>query len=229
MNHKWHRLLALLTGIFLLLCCFWVLAEMPAFTAENAFYRVERAAFLQESTFLEAPYLSTIHYSGRGMRDGKYFVYSGIGVTENALHVTELQKKPPFSRWYADEEMVTIPLTGDLTAEWNPWGGAWDTPLLVYTPLTFDHGCATIAVGELGFTQEFDATESGLVSVSFYAYSTDPTFDPVRDQVQWRQLDLLPVHYNETQKTQDVRLTVTLYDSEGREIEQLERVYPKYE
>ena len=38
MNHKWHRLLALLTGIFLLLCGFWVLAEMPAFTAENAFY-----------------------------------------------------------------------------------------------------------------------------------------------------------------------------------------------
>ena len=227
MNHKWHRLLALLTGIFLLLCGFWVLAEMPAFTAENAFYRVERAAFLHESTFLEAPYLSTIHYSGRGMRDGKYFVYSGIGVTESALHVTELQKKPPFSRWYADEEMVTIPFTGDLTAEFEPFHAEfYDVNVLVHTPLDFDRGLVTVTVeGGTEHWQYFTPTASGLVNVRFPKLQ----FTEEGDQIRYQMYDLRSVGYDESKKTRDVHLTVTLYDSEGREIEQLKRVYPKYE
>lgn len=227
MKDKWHRLLALLTGIFLLLCCFWVLAEMPAFTAENAFYRVERAAFLQESTFLEAPYLTTIHYAGRGARSGKYFVYSGIGVTESALHVTELQKKPPFSRWYADEEMVTIPLTGDLTAEFEPFHAEFhDVNVLVHTPLDFDRGLVTVTVeGGTEHWQYFTPTASGLVNVRFPKLQ----FTEEGDQIRYQMYDLRSVGYDESKKTRDVHLTVTLYDREGREIEQLKRVYPKYE
>ena len=227
MNNKWHRLLALLTGIVLLLCGFWVLAEMPAFTAKNAFYRVERSAFLQKSTFLEAPYLSQIHYSGRGVRSGKYFVYSGIGVTEKALHVTELRKKPPFSRWYADEEMVVIPLTGDLTAEFGPFHAEfYDASVLIHTPLDFDRGLVTLTVeGGTEHWQYFTPTESGLVNVHF----PELQFTEEGDQIRWRQFDLRSIGYDETEKTQDVRLTVTLYDSEELPLTVLDRVYPKYE
>lgn len=227
MKDKWHRLLALLTGIFLLLCGFWVLAEMPAFTAENAFYRVERAAFLQESTFLGVDFLGNTHVSGGSPPTGSLMDYAAVGKTDSALHVTELRKKPPFSRWYAEEEMVTIPLTGDLTAEFEPFRAEFhDVNVLVHTPLDFDRGLVTVTVE--GGTEHwcyFTPTASGLVNVRF------PKLQFTEDgyQIRWRQYDLRSVGYDESKKTRDVHLTVTLYDREGREIEQLKRVYPKYE
>ena len=43
---KIKRLICLLCVIVLLMSCFWILADMPAFTAEGAFHRAERRSFL---------------------------------------------------------------------------------------------------------------------------------------------------------------------------------------
>ena len=54
MKNKWLRLLSLLTGIFLLLGCFWIVMDMPNLTAEGAFFKAERRQILKERPFLEA-------------------------------------------------------------------------------------------------------------------------------------------------------------------------------
>ena len=58
---KIKRLICLLLVIVLLMSCFWILADMPAFTAEGAFRRAERRSFLQESTFLGVDFLGKTH------------------------------------------------------------------------------------------------------------------------------------------------------------------------
>lgn len=229
MNRKLSRLLALLAGIVLLLWCFWIVADMPAFTAKGAFHRAECRQLLQESTFLDAIFLADIHYSGRDVMNGKLFVHTGVGVTETALHTTELCNKKPLM-WYNDEQTVTIPLTGDLTAEWNPWCAEWqDIGVLVYSPLDFHHGFVTVVVGDLGFDQEFSATETGLVNVTFPRLGSNPALDEERQQITWRQYDLRSVGYDKSKKSRDVTLKVRLLDEDGNELANLKRVYSKYE
>ena len=67
---KIRRLICLLLVIVLLMSCFWILADMPAFTAEGAFHRAERRSFLQESTFLGVDFLGKTHVSGSGIPSG---------------------------------------------------------------------------------------------------------------------------------------------------------------
>lgn len=224
---KIRRLICLLLVIVLLMSCFWILADMPAFTAEGAFYRAERRSFLQESTFLGADFLGKTHVSGSGIPSGSLFDYAAVGKTDSALHITELRKKPPFSRWYANEEMVTIPLTEELTAEWEPFHAEyWAVNLLVYTPLAFDRGQVTLSVnGGAEYQQDFTPTESGLIHVGF----PELRHSEEGRQIQWRQFDLRSIRYDESQKTQDVLLTVVLYNSKGQRVAGLERLYPKYE
>ena len=227
MKNKWLQLLSLLTGIFLLLGCFWIVMDMPNLTAEGAFFKAERRQILKESTFLEAFYLANVGYSGKDVMNGSIFVHTGVGKTETALHTTELCRKMPSPLWYNEEEMVVIPLTGDLTAEWNPWCAEWQRiGVLVYSPLVFDHGCVTVTVGRFGFTQELDATETGLMIVEFPDLSDDPIFDQIRQQIQWRQYDLRSIGYDESQKTIDVTLKVILYDSANVEIARVVKDYP---
>ena len=81
MKNKWLRLLSLLTGIFLLLGCFWIVMDMPNLTAEGAFFKAERRQILKESTFLEAFYLANVGYSGKDVMNGGIFVHTGVGKT----------------------------------------------------------------------------------------------------------------------------------------------------
>ena len=225
---KIKRLIFLLCAIGLLMGCFWVLADMPAFTAKSAFYRAERSAFLEESSFLGTDFLGKSLVGGGGSPPtGSLMDYVIVGKTDSALHITELRKKPPFSRWYASEEMVTIPLAGELTAEWEPFHAEYSAVnLVVYTSLVFDYGQVTLMVeGSKAYRQEFSPTQSGLIHVDF----PELRHSEESKQIQWRQFDLRSIHYDESQKTLDVTLEVTLYDSSGAQIVHLERLYPKYE
>ena len=227
MRNKWLQLLALLTSICLLLVCFWIVTNMPNLTAEGAFFKAERRQLLEESDFLEAFYLAKVQYSGKDVMSGSIFVHTGVGKTETALHTTELCRKMPFSLWYNEEETVVIPLTGDLTAEWNPWCAEWQRiGVLVYSPLAFDRGCVTICVGDQDFTQEFAPEKTGLVNVEFPNLGRDQDLDNFRKQITWRQYDLRSIGYDKSLKIHNVTLEVVLYDSANSEVARIIKEYP---
>lgn len=229
MKNKWVRLAAQLTLLAALLTALWILADMPAFTAESAFRKAERRQLLEESTFLESIFLVNAHYSGKDVMNGSIFVHAGVGKTENALHVTELCKQMPFPLWYNEEETVVIPLDGDVTAEWNPWCAEWQKiGVLVYSPLAFDHGYATICIGEWSFTEEFTATESGLVNVPFPNLGSNLSLDEERQQITCRQYDMRSIGYDKSLKTDDVALKVTLYDEDGGQVAAVTKEYPAF-
>lgn len=227
MKNKTLQMLALLLLLFLLLGGFWVLMDMPAFSAKSAFHRAERAQLLNESTYLGETFFANAHYSGKGMVRSQFFVYAGVGKTDTALHTTELRRKVPFPFWLTKREMVVIPLTGALTAEFLPWGARYSsTEVLVYTEQDFARCEVTLAAEGPGFSVRVPPSETGLLTVMFPEYGDDPHFDEIRREIEWRQYDLQFIGYDKKQKTKDVTMEVVLYDDEGRVVDRLERIYP---
>lgn len=218
---KSRKLLLYLAVIALLLWGFWLVMERPSVTAVGTLHRTERRELRKESTFLDAPFLLRVMRTGRGYI--RYHV--AVGKTDEELYLAEAVQRGLF--WYSEEDLVTVPLTEPVTAVFQPWCAEFHhVGVLVYTPLDFDHGYATVTVGRFGFTQELDATETELMIVQFPDLGNDPVFDEIRQQIQWRQYDLRSIGYDESQKTIDVTLKVVLYDSANKEIARVVREYP---
>ena len=228
MKTKWTKLACSAAVIVLMALTLWVLLEMPAFTAESAFRRTESRQLLAESRFLGTSFRSIVHYSSdRGAIRGRSFDHVGVGVTETALHLTELHKLD--LRWYNDEEMVVIPREGEVTVEFEPWGAEFqDVAIFVYTELDYDHGTAVLTIGGVPFDARFTADPSGFTDVPFEPLS-GVVADGRQEQAILRQYDLRSVGYDKSRKTQHITLEVVLYDGHDTELARVVKEYPVQE
>lgn len=218
---KSHKLLIWLLVIALLLTGFWVVMERPSLSARGVLRRTESRELRQQSTFLEAPYLLRVMRTGQG----NVHYHVAAGKTDGELYLAEAVQRGPF--WFSEEDLVTIPLEEPVTAGFQPWCAEWQQTAFIYTDLDYDHGVATVKVGQIPFDGQFEPTESGFVVVSFPYLEAEYKDDgSLSEQVQLRQFNLRNMGYAEDRKTMDITLEVVLYDSANTEIARVIREYP---
>lgn len=218
---KRRKLCIWLLVIALLLAGFWLILQRPSLTARSVLRRTEQRELRQESTFLEAVYLTRVMRVGQG----SVHYHVAAGKTADSLYLAEAVRHGPF--WYSEEDLVVIPLEEPVTAGFQPWCAEWDQTAFVCTDLDYDYGVARVTVGQIPFDNRFTPSESGFVVVSFpYLEAESREEGSLWEQVQLRQFDLRTVGYAQDRKTLDVTLEVVLYDSENREIARVVKEYP---
>ena len=217
-----------LSLLFAALICggLWASTGCPRLSPEAAFRRVESRQLLPESTFVTAAGYGQIQILG-GSNSGHYQQYTGVGVTQNRLHVAQLLRNVLW--WHAyphrtDSLMVSYPLTGDLTAGILPhrlqgWHG-----LFAYSPLESASLRAELTIGRTVFTHEMTTDPSGYTQ--FYIPAL--TESPLEDEICVRGYDLQGVGYGKDRKSQHVTLTVKLLDAAGQVIACTTEEYPVY-
>ena len=215
-----------LSLLFAALICggLWASTDCPRLSAQSAFRRVESRQLLPESTFVTAAGYGQIQVLG-GSDSGHYQQYTGVGVTDSRLHVTQLLRNVLW--WHSplyrtDSLMVSYPLTGDLTAGILPhrlqgWHG-----LFAYTPLESASLQAELTIGRTVFTHEMTTDPSGYTQFSIPAL----TESPLEDEICVRGYDLQGVGYGKDRKSQHVTLTVKLLDAAGQVIACTTEEYP---
>lgn len=218
---KSHKLLIWLLVIALLLAGFWLIFQRPSLTARDVLRRTERRELRKESAFLEAPYLLRVLRTGQG----NVHYHVAVGKTGEELYLAEAVQRGLF--WYSEEDLVTVPLSDPVTIDFQPWCAEWEQTAFVYTDLDYDHGVATVRVGQIPFAGQFAPSESGFVVVSFpYLEAESKDDGSLSEQVQLRQYDLRNIGYAGDRKRVDVTLEVVLYDSANIEIARAVKEYP---
>ena len=212
--------------LFAALICggLWASNGCPRLSAQSAFQRVESRQLLPESTFVTAAGYGQVQVLG-GSAAGHYQQYTGVGVTDSRLHVTQLLRNVLW--WHSplyrtDSLMVSYPLTGDLTAGILPhrlqgWHG-----LFAYTPLEGASLQAELTIGRMVFTHEMTTDPSGYTQ--FYIPAL--TESPLEDEICVRGYDLQGVGYGKNRKSQHVTLTVKLLDAARQVIACTTEEYP---
>ena len=215
-----------LSLLFAALICggLWASTGCPRLSAQSAFQRVESRQLLPESTFVTAAGYGQVQVLG-GSAAGHYQQYTGVGVTDSRLHVTQLLRNVLW--WHSplyrtDSLMVSYPLTGDLTAGILPhrlqgWHG-----LFAYTPLEGASLQAELTIGRMVFTHEMTTDPSGYTQ--FYIPAL--TESPLEDEICVRGYDLQGVGYGKNRKSQHVTLTVKLLDAARQVIACTTEEYP---
>lgn len=218
---KSHKLLIWLLVIALLLAGFWLIFQRPSLTARDVLRRTERRELRKESAFLEAPYLLRVLRTGQG----NVHYHVAAGKTDEELYLAEAVQRGLF--WYSEDDLVTVPLLDPITVGFQPWCAEWEQTAFVYTDLDYDHGVATVKVGQIPFDSQFEPSESGFAVVSFPDLEADRREEGVlSEQVQLRQFDLRNVGYAKDRKVLDVTLEVVLYDSANNEVAHVVNEYP---
>ena len=199
-----------LSLLFAALICggLWASTGCPRLSPEAAFRRVESRQLLPESTFVTAAGYGQIQILG-GSSSGHYQQYSGVGVTQNRLHVARLLRNVLW--WHSpmhrtDSLMVSYPLTGDLTAGILPhrlqgWHG-----LFAYSPLESASLRAELTIGKTVFTHEMPTDPSGYTQF----YIPTLTESPLEDEICVRGYDLQGIGYGKDRKSQHVTLYASI-------------------
>ena len=219
--------LALCLALAALLCgAMWASVGCPRLSAQSAFRRIESRQLLPESRFLTAQNYGQFIISG-GSRGGNYQQYTGVGLTDSHIHIARLLRK--VSWWHSaekrfEDQMISLPLTGDLTAGILPWhfsGGSWHG-FFAYTPLAGAELGVKVTIGAHSFGHRLKADPSG------YTQFTVPALDdhPLQDEINTRGYDLIGVGYAKDRKTHPVTLEVTLYAADGTVLAKTVEDYP---
>ncbi len=218
----------LLSGLLLVFT--WVLLEMPRFSAESAFRRVEQRQLLEQSEILSIRECNFIQMLGGGVNSGSWKSYLVTGVSDTHLRMTLVENRG--WRWLSRHELVGFPLE-ECTFSILPW----DVPVgadegfhysgFLYTKLPYARGEAVLTVGNRQFPAQFTPHESGLTIFSFPGLDTG---DEYEQMVAYAAYDLLQQYgYNEALRTMDVTLELTLFDENGNQLTRVSRLYPKYQ
>lgn len=219
--------LALSLALAAVLCgALWASVGCPRLSAESAFRRIERRQLLPESTFVTAVNYGQFIIMG-GSSGGNYQLYSAAGVTDSHIHAVRLMRK--VSWWHStetrhEEQMVSLPLTGDLTAGILPWyitNGTWHG-FFAYTPLEGAEIDVRLTIGDSTFVHRLQADPSGYTPFSIPSLKDSP----LEDEINTRGYDLIDVGYAKDRKTHHVTLEVTLYAADGAILAKTVEEYP---
>lgn len=219
--------LALSLALAAFLCgALWASVGSPRLSAEGAFRRVESRQLLPQSRFLTAENYGQFIISG-GSRGGNYQQYTGVGLTDDHIHMARLLRK--VSWWHSaekrfEEQMISLPLTGDLTVGILPWhlsGGSWHG-FFAYTPLAGTELGVTLTIGDRTFGHRLEADPSGFTQFTVPALNDDP----LQDEINARGYDLIGVGYAKDRKTHPVTLKVLLYAADGTVLAETVEHYP---
>ncbi len=202
----------------------WLSHGKPRFSAEGAYHRVEQRQLMEQSTVVRVRPLDYDQRFGNSYRIGTWKPHIVAGVSDTHLRMTLVYNR--MSRWFSDKEMVSFPLE-DYTFGIFPWEeGDFAHGGFLYTRLPYARGEGMLTVGSARFSTAFTPHESGLTNFSFAGLSES---GEARKQMEYLAYDLLLQYgYDETKKTADVRLELTLFDENDQEITKIRKDYPKY-
>ena len=229
---KWLRLVLVLLSTVLLLWIWWQMADYPRLTPRGALHQLERRCQYEQSTLL-----TTMDAYRQSTRYGSSVV---IGVTETRLHLAHLTKTGLFWRPERSDGMVSIPLDESNTLGILPWDvrlGHTLSPrhaaLFLYAPQRLAvSGTAAVHIipDNNAMTYSYYGTltrqENGLFlfEISHEIGESNHLVSHALEQL-FEELQGSP----RVRPRKELRLEAQLFDQSGREVLNIEKIYPSTE
>ncbi len=229
---KWLRLALVLTSTVLLLWIWWQMADYPRLTSRGALRQLEHRCQYEQSTLLTTvdTYRQSTRYSSSAV----------IGATETRLHLAHLTKTGLFWRPEPSDGVVSIPRDGHDTLgilPWDTWFGSTTLPghaaLFLYAPQRQAvSGTAAIHI----------IPDNNAMTYSYYGTLTRQENGLFLFEISHEigEINHLVSHaleqlFNELQGSprvrprKEIRLEAQLFDQSGREVLNIEKIYPATE